>query len=845
MRYIKNYFIIFLCSIYLTNIFALENKNLPIIFDINNWEFRQQGTDIWRKAVVPGCTHLSLLENKLIADPFWGDNEKKLQWIEKENWEYKTTFNIDSSILNFKKWILTFESLDTYAEVYLNGKLILKADNMFRKWTVDIKQLANLTNNELKIIFLAPEPIEDQKIKAYNGIELPGGKRAFTRKAQYHYGWDWGPRYVTSGIQGKVFLEAINNPTIEDLWVKQISVTDSLAKLNVFLEINSAIAKDAIVSINIDNQIIKKEFFVSNGTNYLNFEVFIKNPKLWWTHDLGDQIQYKVEAKLVLEDELIDFKSKNFGIRTIKLISKRDSIGEAFYFELNGVPVFMKGANYIPQESFYGRLTDSNYRYLLTQAKMSNMNMLRVWGGGLYEKDKFYDICDELGILVWQDFMYACAMYPANKEMLENIEIESIEQLKRLRNHPSIALWCGNNEIAEAWNHWGWKQSFSSKNAEKIYGDYQQIFQKTLPNLVERYGNDVNYWESSPKFGRGNPRSVFEGDAHYWGVWHDVEPFEMFEEKVPRFMSEFGFQSFPEMKTIATFAKPEDRKIDSEAMLNHQKHPRGNALVTEYMMRDYNKPKDFESFVYVSQVLQAEGMKKGIDAHRRNRPYCMGTLYWQLNDCWPVISWSSMDYYGNWKALQYYAKKSFEPMTVLPTITKEKQLKIFGINDKLSDANASLIVNYIDFNGNVRFTDTVAVVLDKNASKLLYEGNSEQVFKDKNLDSKSTTIWVGLEYNGVIIASSSIQTEKPKSLNLEKPNIEIIKNIDDNKIVLQVSTNKFAKNAYFKSSLDGHFTDNFFDIIPGKQYKITFIPKKSEDLSNVKFDVSSIVDTYE
>lgn len=845
MRYIKNYFIILICSIYLTNIFALENKNLPLSIELKNWEFRQQGTFIWRKAVVPGCTHLSLLENKLIDNPFWGDNEKKLQWIEKENWEYRCNFDIDSSILNYKEWKLTFESLDTYADVYLNGKLLFKADNMFRKWDYDIKQFAKLTDNELYILFHAPEKIEDEKIKAYDGIELPGGKRAFTRKAQYHYGWDWGPRYVTSGLQGKVFIEAINQPIIQDLWIEQLSQSDSIAKLNAYVEIQSDIVKEVSVRLTIDHQVFKKDILLSKGTNNIVFDVNIQNPKLWWTHELGDQILYKAEAKLSIENDLVDQKSLNFGIRTIKLISNRDSIGQSFYFELNGVPVFMKGANYIPQESFYGRLTDANYRYLLTQAKTANMNMLRVWGGGLYEKDKFYEICDELGILVWQDFMYACAMYPANPEMLENIEKESIEQMKRLRNHPSIALWCGNNEIAEAWNHWGWKQSFSTKHAEKIFGDYQQIFQKTLPNLVARYGNHVDYWESSPKYGRGNPRSIFEGDAHYWGVWHDVEPFETFKKKVPRFMSEFGFQSFPEMNTIATFTNPSDRKIDSEAMLNHQKHPRGNALVTEYMMRDFNKPKDFESFVYVSQVLQADGMKIGIDAHRIHRPYCMGTLYWQLNDCWPVTSWSSMDYYGNWKALQYFAKKSFEPLTILSNITKENHLQLYSINDILKDVNAKLNIQIIDFEGNNLYSDSIDIVMKKNTSTLVYEKNINDWIKENKIDVEKSVVNLSLVVDQKIISSSIIPFEKTKKLKLEKPTIEILKQNEDGKIELTIQTNKFAKNIYLKANEAGHFSNNYFDIIPGKSFKVTFIPKQNIDLKSINFDVSSIVDTYE
>ncbi len=845
----KGIFFYIVCFVFIlksNNLIALEMiAGLPQRSELNNWEFRKAGDRTWYRAVVPGCTHLSLLENKLIEDPFWGDNEKKLQWIERENWEYKSVFNVAQSELGQQKVLLVFECLDTYADVYLNGHMILKADNMFRTWKVDVKQYLKAEGNELRINFFAVEPIEDKKIKAYSGIELPGGKRAFTRKAQYHYGWDWGPRFVTNGIQGKVYLESYNQIKINDLNIKQVSLADSAARLQAIVEVEALDTVQCELFLNFDQQTLTKSIRLDKGSNLVVFECTVKNPKRWWTNGLGDQFRYEFSLLVKILDQLVDTKTVSTGLRTIELVTDKDDAGETFYFKLNGVPVFMKGANYIPQESFYGRLTDDTYRNLIDQAKHANMNMLRVWGGGLYERDYFYEYCDQAGILVWQDFMYACAMYPADDAMLRNIEQESIEQIKRLRNHPSIALWCGNNEIAEAWNHWGWKQSFLGSRKKRIERDYAQIFQKTLPNLVARYGNGIAYWESSPKFGRGNPLSISQGDAHYWGVWHDIEPFEKFEEKVPRFMSEFGFQSFPSMKTIASFTEVNDRKIDSDAMLNHQKHPRGNALVKEYMMRDYRQPKDFESFVYVSQLLQAEGMRKGFDAHLRNRPYCMGTLYWQLNDCWPVTSWSSIDYFGNWKAMHYFAKHSFQSPTILVSMDEAKKLSVHGINDLQSDVSGKLLVKYYDFSGNLLAEDMTMPVLTANSAKLIYQCDPDVTILDKKMDKYATTMWIGLEIADSLVATRTFQIEKPSALKLEKVELIVEKSVQDSVITLTVKSSKFAKNVYLQSNADGHFSDNFFDVIPALEYKVKFTPRTEQNVDKIDFQIKSLVDTYD
>jgi len=825
--------------LYLGMVFHLQASEIQTM-ELKEWKFRKANSnEQWLPAVVPGCTHLSLLKNNKIEDPFWGTNEKKLQWIEKEDWDYRTEFDVDAGTIQSNRVVLFFESLDTYTDVVLNGKSILKSDNQFRSWEVDVKNLLKPQGNVLSIRFFEVEKIEDEKIKEY-GLELPGGKRVYTRKAQYHYGWDWGPRYVTSGIAGKVFLKAWNKSRIKDFSIQTLKIQKEHADLKATFSIENAESVASTIVLTFNGVEYKKSTRGSKGEHTYTIDFKVPNPNLWWIYELGKPFLYESSLKLVADSQVVDDKSMKFGIRKIELIDDKDDSGQSFYFKLNNVPVFMKGANYIPQESFYGRLTDDNYHYVIEQSKAANMNMLRVWGGGLYEKNIFYDLCDEEGILVWQDFMFACAMYPANRQMLENIEAEADENIRRLRSHPCIALWCGNNEVSEAWHHWGWQEQFKASNKEKIWGDYKKVFQELLPDRVKHLANGVPYWESSPKFGRGNPKHQFEGDAHYWGVWHDAEPFERFEEKIPRFMSEYGFQGFPAMSTIATFSNPEDRKISSDCMLNHQKHPRGNSLVTEYMMREFPKPKDFDNFVYFSQILQAEGIRKGMEAHRRARPNCMGTLYWQLNDCWPVVSWSSMDYTGKWKALHYYAKKSYAPIAISAYLQASKKLDVWYLSDKLDTIKAKVVVQILDMDGKVKYEDFTLPTILPLTSASVYQLEADVIMKDKGLDPSKHFIRVALYSGDEMIDERIVYLLPPSKMKFDFPNILVQQNGDH----LILSSNKLAKNVYLEYEGKVILSDNFFDLIPGHSKVLTLKDYDGSAKSGFK-NIRSFVDAYE
>jgi beta-mannosidase len=480
----------------------------------------------------------------------------------------------------------------------------------------------------------------------------------------------------------------------------------------------------------------------------------------------------------------------------------------------------MKGANYIPQNSFQNKVTLHQYEKLISDVVTSNMNMLRVWGGGIYEKDVFYDLCDAKGILVWQDFMFACAMYPGDVAFLKNIKEEATQQVKRLRNHASIALWCGNNESAEGWKRWGWQKNRTEKEKKEIWNDYLAVFDTILPNVVAEF-SETTYWETSPKYGRGNPKYKTAGDAHDWWVWHDGYPFEHFENNAPRFMSEFGFQSFPSFETIKYINQKDSINLQTAAIKSHQKHAKGFQLIAEYMKRNYNIPTNDDDYLYVSQLLQAKGVVMGIEAHRRAKPTNMGTLYWQLNDCWPAISWSSIDYFGNWKALQYKAKKAFENV-LISTILENNSVQTFVINDTFDPIQNVLKLKVVDFYGKEIWSDSKEIEVLENSSKSFYD------FSLDSIDQESSVLIT--EFNN---QTSFYYFAKPKDLNLPKSAIEkeIVKTKKGFSIRLKSSV--LQKEVFLFTKEKGHFSDNFFDLMPNKIKVITF-KSDIEALSDLK-----------
>ena len=823
-----NYFLILILFLA-----SCQNKEFVKEVSISNWEFRELGKE-WLPATIPGFVHLDLYDNDLIEDPFYRDNENQLKWIQDKAWEYKAAFTLDSEFLKNNKITLNFSGIDTYADVYLNDSLIKICDNFFVTHSIESKSLLKL-NNELLFVFKPTVELSLQ-LSENAPFELLGEERVYVRKPQFHFGWDWGPKLIGCGITEQVKLVASNTAQISNIYISTLSITDSLAEMRLELEI--ANATNETYSINF----LGETHSITSGNSIINFAV--NNPKLWWPRAYGGQKNQNFEIILRNSNgQIIDKKKEKYAIRKIELIHEEDELGKGFKFKVNGQNVYAKGANWIPLDFFHTRVDSNQFRKALNDVANSNMNMLRVWGGGIYEDEYFYDLCDSLGILVWQDFMFACAMYPGDDKFMESVEVEATQQIKRLRKHPSIALWCGNNENSEGWNHWGWQANRSEAEINTIWTDYQNLFNKLLPNLVDSLST-TNYWESSPEYGRGDPKHQFTGDAHYWGVWHDAEPFENFEKKVPRFMSEYGFQSFPEMSTIELFALEEDYNLDSKVMKTHQKHPRGNSLIQEYMLRDFKEPADFESFVYLSQILQAEGMRIGMEAHRRARPYNMGTLYWQFNDCWPVASWSSRDYYGNWKALQYTAKRSYEDL-LISTVQSTDSISVYLINDKKENLDFDFLSEHIDYNGARMSSKAKFISVNAASSKLIYTLATDDYLYIDSIENRSY-LDIQVLQNGEVKARTLHHFVRTKEMDLPYTGISYKVEKDSLGFVLELFSDAFMKDVMISSLHDGRFEDNYFDLPANEHRRIRFFddyPMEEFNTSNLTF--FSVVDTYE
>jgi beta-mannosidase len=568
-------------AILIVNLFPVPGNAQINSIELNkNWQFSQLGKNKWYKATVPGTVHTDLLANTLIPNPFYRDNEIKLQWIDKENWEYKTIFSVDAAIFAKSNIELQFDGLDTYATVYLNGKLILQADNMFRGWRVNVRRLIKKTSNELSIIFYSAQNKVDSIARARLPLVLPDNNRVYVRKAQFQFGWDWGPKFVGCGIWKKITVGGWN----------------------------------------------------------------------------GSRIAPGFET----------------AFNRVKLIRQKDSAGTSFYFEKDGIPIYAKGANWIPADVFLPGVKKEDYRKLLQMAKSANMNMLRVWGGGIYESDEFYELCDKMDIMVWQDFMFAGGMYPGDEAFLNNVREEVKYQINRLKRHPCIVLWCGNNEIDEAWHNWGWQDQFNLHGADSalVWNNYKKLFEDSLKKWVIEFDGTRPYVPTSPEFGWGHKESFTQGDSHYWGLWWGMEDWEAWETKTGRFVSEYGMQSMPNLNTIKGFTDSSDRYLYSPVINAHQKAGDGFKKLNHYLNRyfiDSSKLSklSLENYTYLTQCLQYYILKNSIAIHRSKWPNNMGTLLWQLNDCWPVTSWSITDYNRQPKAAWYAVKEAYNDKLIL------------------------------------------------------------------------------------------------------------------------------------------------------------------------------------
>lgn len=848
----------------------------PLSLEINqNWHFKQARLSNWHPAKVPGVIQTDLMANDLLSDPFYRLNEKEVQWVDKEDWEYKTTFRLTPQMLNQQHILMNFEGLDTYADVYLNDSLILKANNMFRSWEIPITELVEKGKNTLRVFFHSPLKHDLAKFDALNFQYFANNDQSqnggmfnkklsiFARKAGFHYGWDWGPRLVTMGIWKPITVVAWSDARIDDVYMEQTEVTKSKANLEtqVSLSVDHPITNASIRVIDQESKKVIAERIIDlqKGEQTIHCPFTILNPKLWWTNGLGDAYRYQFKTEVIVDSKVIDFKEQKIGVRSLKIIQKKDQYGSGFYFELNGEPVFAKGANYIPQDNFLTRVTDADYTKTVMSAVESNMNMLRVWGGGLYEKEIFYDLCDEHGILVWQDFMFACSMYPAEGELLENIRQEAIDNVIRLRNHASIALWCGNNECQDAWYDWEWNKKYEAISpaiAAKVWKQFSDLYYVTLPEVVAKYAPQTYYHPSSPFSGKGQSSNDHSGDRHYWGIWHGKAPISNYNIERSRFFSEYGFQSFPEYISVIQYApKEKDWDIYSDVMMSHQRGGKhANSLIESYMVNEYYRPKEFKKFLYVNQVLQGDAIRTAMEAHRRDMPYCMGTLYWQINDCWPVASWSSRDYYGRWKAQHYFTKKAYDDVLVSP-YAKDNKLNIYVVSDRLENFTGQLEVQVMTFDGKIVFADKKRVHIKANGSHILADYDTDAILnQDKKQNSKKDVFIVAkLIDNKKKVYENTYELLKQKEMNYPKVDFEytikrvhltqpITESMDQTAYTYEMTITAplFARAVHLMvNDIKSFFSDNYFDLLPGES-KIIYL---STNLDENEIKESLIVES--
>ena len=842
-----------------------KQPNSDMIALNDNWTFRQAGKGNWLSATVPGTVHTDLMANHKIPDPYFRMQEEEVQWVDKVDWEYRCTFQVSEEFLEYDAINLECLGLDTYADVYVNEKLVILADNFFVAWEKEVKQYLKPGENKLRIFFHSPITVGLQAL-AKNKYGLPatndqsergglGDKlvSVFLRKPGYHFGWDWGPRLVTSGIYRPIRLFGWNKARLTDVYFQQDSLNDEKAKLTARCEVESLVDHEGLIEIwHGDTLLASQEIAMLKGKNEFHLPFEIYSPRLWWTHDLGKANLYNLTARISYQRKPVNEISHKIGLRTLKIVQTPDDKGSSFYFELNGRPVFAKGANYIPNDLFIPRVGPEKYQNIIRSTMEANMNMLRIWGGGFYENDLFYELCNEMGVLVWQDFMFACSMYPGDPAFLRSVEEEAEYNVKRLRNHPCLALWCGNNEMDIAWAQhneflgWGWKQQYTMAQRREIWNTYDTIFHKLLPTVVGANHPGMFYWPSSPfnivgKHARSNTPN---GDIHYWGVWHSEHPFSAYYEHIGRFMSEYGFQSFPEFKTVKTYALPEDWNIESPVMAAHQRSGIGNLRIRSYMQQNYQVPTDFEQFLYVGQLLQAEGIKMAIEAHRAAMPYCMGSLYWQINDVWPVASWSSMDYYQRWKALHYFVKKAFE-RNITAALVKDGKLRISIISDDLQPREGELRMRLLDFSGQVLWKKDTSLQLPENTALLALELPLADIC-DLATTRKAVLV-VDLYANGKLLHRNPVYLASAKDLDLPRKvaiNKEVLPHQDG--FLIRLSAQQLVKNVFldFGDEVDGFFSDNYFDVLPGETVEVVFKPaKKGWELKAGGLKLLSLGDT--
>lgn len=762
---------------------------------------------------IPGTVLSGLLAAGKIKDPFYRTNEDATRALFWKDYVFTRTFDVDEELLAQQHIVLVCEGLDTLAEISINGTFLAKTDNMHRTWKFQAKKLLHPGKNEIQIVFRSVlRFIEDYSYEAHKKINyIPCGSmkgNQLLRKAHSMFGWDWGPQTIDAGIFRDIYLQGYSHARIEDIRIHQQHAKNVSVQTSITLS-ESVPGQKLCVELSEDgaDKPLQTKLCKTNADGVAAVDFVIENPKLWWPNDYGDQPLYIVRTTLLDEDGTsLESITRRIGLRTLTISQEKDEWGNEFAFCVNGVKIFTRGGNYIPDDCLYTRITEKKLDYILESCRRAHFNCVRVWGGGYYPSDAFYDLCDEKGLIVWQDLMYACNVYDVTDAFAENCRQETYDNVRRLRHHASLGLWCGNNEIESAWDHWGDFQ----KETPYLRADYIRLFEEVLPKAVQEADGETFYWHSSPSSGGcfDNPDDANRGDTHYWDVWHGQKPFTDYRKYFFRFCSEFGFQSFPCAKTVNSFTLEDDRNIFSRVMESHQKNDAANGKMLYYLSENLRYPKDLTHLLYASQVLQGMAIKYGVDHWRRNRGRCMGTLYWQINDDWPAPSWSSIDYFGRWKALHYMAQKFYAPHAVSMTL-EDHRCHVYFSNESFETTEYSLTLSIRDLSGNVletyetkgnspAFSAIETAVVDICS----WEDQKDDVFLEAVIHTKDQKVL------------KDVETLVPyKYLNLKNPVISTEAEETNDAFILHISSDCFAPFVALDfDDADVIFSDNFFHL---------------------------------
>ena len=814
------------------------------------WQFRDATKKTpWLPAVVPGCVHTDLLRAKKIPDPFWGTNENGLQWIEEHDWEYRTTFRVAPELIGDEQVDLVADGLDTVATVILNGSEVARTENMFAGHRWDVKPLLRPGANELLIRFGSAMKYIRTHRRSHQPKEFndPVGRSQVLRKQACQFGWDWAPRLVTAGIWRDIRLEAWSRNRLDSVRVTQRHLPDGSVSLQLTPELARRESGTACRYRLTLNSIV-----VAEGTGP---KVLVKHPQLWWPNGHGAQPLYHLQIEVVRADgRVIGHWMRRLGLRTIVLDRHADAAGETFQFAVNGRPLFAKGANWIPAHSFVAGLTRDDYARDLRSAAAAHMNMIRIWGGGIYESEDFYDLCDELGLLVWQDFMFACAIYPGDAAFLRSVQTEAVQQVRRLRHRACLALWCGNNEI-ESLNTGLLAQP-------RLRRAYDALFHHLLPMAVARHDAVTDYWPSSPFRGDGDsslPAGEKRGDTHFWDVWHARHPVKDYEKWRFRFCSEFGMQSYCSPETQATFCPPEDGNIFGATMKNHQKNRAGNQIILDYVSRRYRFPKSQDDLVYLSQLNQAYCMQTGVEHYRRLMPHCMGALYWQLNDCWPVASWSSIESTGRWRALHHVARRFFAPALVSAHVpgdedtlignyrtTTVDEVHLHTVYDASAPARGELRWALFHLDDHVIARGRKKVVLRPGESVRQQTVRFGKLMAQHGRDNLHLRI--ALVIGRRRVSEETVFLSPPRFLNLQRAKTKaVLRAVSPTEYDLTFRTSAFQHRFAFDfPGRPYRSSDNYFELYPDepKTVRVTFDQPQSLPQLRRSLAYQSLVDTY-